>query len=159
MITAVDPHVLLDLLIPGSFEMESAADQLERASGEGKLILNEVVYAELAGHFPTGEELATFMTHTGLEIVPSLPQTLVRAGHSWSQYAKRRKKRLEMYTMGEGSAANMWKMPCPAGRAPTSCGRFPGGRTRRTPSRSIVDAGSQLLPHIFPPPPSRALIH
>ena len=72
--------------------MESAVDQLERASGEEKLILSEMVYTELAAHFPTGKELATFMTHTGLGIVPSLPQTLVRAGQSWSQYAKRRKK-------------------------------------------------------------------
>ncbi len=101
MITAVDTNVLLDLLIPGSSAMDSAVDQLERASGEGKLILNEVVYAELAGHFPTGEELATFMTHTGLEIVPSLPQALVRAGHSWSQYVKRRKKGLECSQCGK----------------------------------------------------------
>jgi predicted nucleic acid-binding protein len=53
MITAVDTNVLLDLLIPGSSAMDSAVDQLERASGEGKLILSEVVYAELATHFPT----------------------------------------------------------------------------------------------------------
>jgi len=101
MITAVDTNVLLDLLIPGASAMDSAVDQLERASGEGKLILSEVVYAELAAHFPTGEELATFMTHTGLEIVPSLPQTLIRAGQSWSQYAERRKKGLECTQCGK----------------------------------------------------------
>jgi hypothetical protein len=101
MITAVDTNVLLDLLIPGSSEMESAADQLERAGGEGKLILSEVVYAELASYFPSGEDIENFMAQTGLEVVPSLPQTLVRAGQSWSQYAKRRKKGLECSQCGK----------------------------------------------------------
>ena len=101
MITAVDTNVLLDLLIPGSSEMEAAADQLEQASGEGKLIVSEVVYAELAAYFSTGEDMENFMTHTGLEIVPSLSQTLVRAGQSWSQYAKRRKKGLECSQCGK----------------------------------------------------------
>ena len=101
MITAVDTNVLLDLLIPGSSEMEAAADQLERASGEGKLIVSEVVYAELAAYFPSGEEMENFMAQTGLEIVPSLSQTLVRAGQSWSQYAKRRKKGLECSQCGK----------------------------------------------------------
>jgi predicted nucleic acid-binding protein len=101
MITAVDTNVLLDLLIPGSSSMDSAVDQLERASGEGKLILSEVVYAELAAHFLTGEELKMFLDQTGLEIVSSLPQTLVRAGQSWNQYAKRRKKGLECKQCGK----------------------------------------------------------
>ena len=57
MITAVDTNVLLDLLIPRIFRNESAADQLERAGGEGKLIVSEVVYAELAAYFSTGGEL------------------------------------------------------------------------------------------------------
>lgn len=101
MITAVDRNVLLDLLIPGSSEMEAAVDHLEQASGEGKLIVSEVVYAELAAYFSTGGELEKFMAHTSLEIVPSLPQTLVRAGQSWSQYAKRRKKGLECSQCGK----------------------------------------------------------
>jgi predicted nucleic acid-binding protein len=101
MITAVDTNVLLDLLIPGSSEMESAADHLEQASGEGKLIVSEVVYAELAAYFPSGEDMDNFMAQTGLEIVPSFPQTLVRAGQSWSQYAKRRKKGLECSQCGK----------------------------------------------------------
>lgn len=101
MITAVDTKVLLDLLIPGSSEMESAADQLEGAGGEGKLIVSEVVYAELAAYFPTGEDMENFMAQTGLEIVPSLPQTLVRAGQSWNQYAKRRKRGVECSQCGK----------------------------------------------------------
>ena len=101
MITAVDTNVLLDLLIPGSSEMEAAVDHLERASGEGKLIVSEVVYAELAAYFPSGEDMEHFMDQTGLEIVPSLPKTLLRAGQAWSQYAKRRKKGLECSQCGK----------------------------------------------------------
>ena len=101
MITAVDTNVLLDLLIPGSSEMEAAAEKLEKASGEGKLIVSEVVYAELAAYFPSGPDMENFMEQTGLEIVPSQPQTLIRAGQSWSQYAKRRKKGLECNQCGK----------------------------------------------------------
>ncbi len=101
MITAVDTNVLLDLLIPGFAEMELAADQLERASGEGKLIVSEVVYAELAAHFSTGQDMEMFLDQTGLEIVPSSPRTLIRAGQAWSQYTKRRKKGLECSQCGK----------------------------------------------------------
>ncbi len=52
MITAVDTHVLLDLLIPGSFEMESAVDQLERANEEEKLILSEMSMPNSQRTFP-----------------------------------------------------------------------------------------------------------
>ena len=101
MITAVDTNVLLDLLIPGSSEMGAAVEQLEQASGEGKLIVSEVVYAELAAYFPSSEDMENFMDQTGLEIVASLPKTLLRAGQAWSQYAKRRKKGLECSQCGK----------------------------------------------------------
>ncbi len=101
MITAVDTNVLLDLLIPGSSQMEVAVTLLERVSGEGKLIVSEVVYAELSAYFPAGNHLETFMEHTGLELIGSLPKTLLRAGESWSHYAKRRKKGLECSQCGK----------------------------------------------------------
>ncbi len=101
MITAVDTNVLLDLLIPGSSEMEAAVYHLERAGGDGKLIVSEVVYAELAAFFLSGEDIECFMVQTGIEMIPSALHTLIRAGQSWSQYAKRRKKGLECNQCGK----------------------------------------------------------
>jgi predicted nucleic acid-binding protein len=115
MITAVDTNVLLDLLIPESPGMESAEFQLEQAAEDGRLILSEVVYAELAAWFPSGEDLAKFMAQTGLEVVPSLPGTLVRAGQSWRQYTKRRKKGLECTQCGQVQQSSCRKCQAPLG--------------------------------------------
>ncbi len=93
--------------------MEAAVDQLERAGGEGKLIVSEVVYAELAAYFPSGDDMESFMAQTGLEILPSLPQTLVRAGQAWRQYAKRRKKGVEC-----SQSAKVQRLACEKCHAP-----------------------------------------
>jgi len=55
------------------------------------------------------------MTHTGLGIVPSLPQTLVRAGQSWRQYVKRRKKGLECSQCGKVQHPACEKCQAPLG--------------------------------------------
>ena len=48
MITAVDTNIILDVLIPGEPFGESSKELLDRHSSKGKLILCEVVFAELA---------------------------------------------------------------------------------------------------------------
>jgi predicted nucleic acid-binding protein len=53
-------------------------------------VLNEVVYAELAAHFPTQEELERFLADTGMRLVPSQPAALARAGRAWAAYTRQR---------------------------------------------------------------------
>ncbi|GIX47914.1 MAG: DNA-binding protein [Candidatus Tectimicrobiota bacterium] len=90
MITAVDTNILLDLLIPDAPEGEASQALLEAALRQGKLVIGEVVYAELAAHFPTQEELDRFLAETGLRFTPSEPTALARAGRAWAAYTRRR---------------------------------------------------------------------
>jgi hypothetical protein len=53
MITAVDTNIILDILIPDEPFGESSKQLLDRHLSEGKLILCEVVFAELAAYFPS----------------------------------------------------------------------------------------------------------
>ena len=53
-------------------------------------MLNEGVYAELAAHFPTLEELERFLADTGMRLVPSQPAALARAGRAWAAYTRQR---------------------------------------------------------------------
>jgi hypothetical protein len=59
MITAVDTNILLDVLIPDAPYGAASQQSLDAALQQGTLVLNEVVYAELAAHFPTQEGLGT----------------------------------------------------------------------------------------------------
>jgi predicted nucleic acid-binding protein len=89
MITAVDTNILLDFLIPGEPFGESSKRLLDRHLSKGKLILCEVVFAELAAGFPSEEELALFLADTGMDLVFSSKKALSMAGMRWAEYARK----------------------------------------------------------------------
>ncbi len=89
MITAVDTNIILDVLIPGEPFGESSKELLDRHSSKGKLILCEVVFAELAARFPSEEELASFLADTRMSLVYSNEKSLYMAGSRWAEYAKK----------------------------------------------------------------------
>lgn len=90
MITAVDTNILLDVLVPG----EPHADSSERALAEslraGPIVISEPVYAELAGRFPTREEMDRFLQDTGIRSQPSGAGALHLAGRTWREYIRQR---------------------------------------------------------------------
>jgi predicted nucleic acid-binding protein len=86
VITAVDTNVLLDVLIADSEHGRESEERLRGALSEGKLVICEVVYAELAGAFNQHDALAKFLTAVGLELDPISPDGLFRAGLSWRMY-------------------------------------------------------------------------
>lgn len=90
MITAIDTNVLLDLLIPGTPFGEVSQRALESGLQAGNLVISDLVYAELAAHFPSGHELDRFLTETGIEVVPSSPAALVQTGQKWARYRRQR---------------------------------------------------------------------
>lgn len=92
MITAVDTNILLDVLIPEAQAMETSQQLLDSSLRQGSLVIGEVVYAELAAHFPTPEELKSFLTATSIRLMPSQPPVLARAGQAWSAYVRRRRR-------------------------------------------------------------------
>jgi len=65
MITAVDTNIILDILIPGEPFGESSKALLDRHVSKGKLIICEIVFAELSARFPSEEELASFLAYSG----------------------------------------------------------------------------------------------
>ncbi|MBI5140909.1 MAG: type II toxin-antitoxin system VapC family toxin [Nitrospirae bacterium] len=92
MITAVDTNILLDILIPGEPHSESSKSLLDRHLASGKLILCEVVFAELAARFPSEQELKLFLAETGMRLVPSNEKSLHIAGMRWAEFARRSRK-------------------------------------------------------------------
>jgi predicted nucleic acid-binding protein len=92
MITAVDTNILLDVLIPEAQAMETSQQLLDSSLRQGSLVIGEVVYAELAAHFPTPEELESFLAATSIRLMPSQPPVLARAGQAWSAYVRRRRR-------------------------------------------------------------------
>lgn len=124
MITALDTNVLLDLLIPNARFLEPSREVLEKAHGDGPLILCEAVYAELASQFEASGEIETFLRDTGIRLVPATPESLFVAGRAWRQYSARR---------GEG-----WVCPeCGRRQGPLSCAQC--GRTLRSRQHIISD--------------------
>jgi predicted nucleic acid-binding protein len=87
MTTAVDTNIILDILIPGEPFADSSKALLERHLAAGQLILCEVVFAELAAHFPTETELREFLTETGIRLVHSNEKSLYVAGTRWAAHA------------------------------------------------------------------------
>ena len=90
MITAVDTNILLDVLIPEAPFGTASQQSLDTALQQGTLVLNEVVYVELAAHFPMLEELERFLADTSMRLVPSQPAALARAGRAWATYTRQR---------------------------------------------------------------------
>jgi predicted nucleic acid-binding protein len=88
MTTAVDTNIILDVLIPGEPFGESSKELLDLHLAKGKLIVCEVVFAELAARFPSEEELASFFADTRMNLVYSNEKSLHMAGTRWANYAK-----------------------------------------------------------------------
>ena len=94
MTAAVDTNILLDVLIPNTPFLDTSLEALEKARTEGRLILGEVVYAELASQFDTREEVEAFLQDTGIQLVPATPEALYLASRAWNAYEARRQEGL-----------------------------------------------------------------
>jgi len=88
VITAIDTNILLDILIPDPSFQISSKEALEKALTLGRLLVGEIVYAELAVHFPTADMLKLFLSETGIALVSSIPAALEEAAVRWKRYLK-----------------------------------------------------------------------
>lgn len=86
--TFVDSNVLLDALTedPKWGPWSSAA--IEAATADGGLLINDIVYAELAVGFPTIESLDHFVAEVGLKIVPMPRSALYLAAKTHLRYRR-----------------------------------------------------------------------
>jgi len=87
-VTLVDTNVLLDLVTNDAIWADWSVAQLEAASLVGPLLINVVIYAELAVRYERIEELDAFLEEAGLEFI-SLPRgALFLAGKVFTQYRR-----------------------------------------------------------------------
>lgn len=106
MITAVDTNIILDVLIPDEPFGESSKKLLDHYLPKGKLIICEVVFAELAARFLSEKDLKLFLADTGMGLVYSNEKALYTAGMRWAEYARKgARKRFTCDKCGHGFEA------------------------------------------------------
>lgn len=86
--TLIDTNVLLDLVTDDPEWADWSIAQLETASIEGPLLVNDVIYAELAVRYDRIEALEAFIEEAGLEMAPMPKAALFLAGKVFTQYRK-----------------------------------------------------------------------
>ncbi|WP_027039911.1 type II toxin-antitoxin system VapC family toxin [Mesorhizobium ciceri] len=86
--TFVDTNVLLDLVTDDPNWADWSIAQLEAASLEGPLLINDAVYAELAVRYIRIEDLESFLDAAGLEMAPMPRAALFLAGKVLTQYRR-----------------------------------------------------------------------
>jgi predicted nucleic acid-binding protein len=93
MITAVDSSIALDLLVAGSEFGAASRDALRQCSLEGKLVVCEVVWAEVGAFFPSPEEATRSFERLHFEFSPIDPAAALHAGLTWKRYRQQAGKR------------------------------------------------------------------
>lgn len=86
--TLIDTNVLLDLVTDDPNWADWSIAQLEAASLNGPLLINDVVYAELAVRYDRVESLEVFVDEAGLTIAPMPRAALFLAGKVFTQYRR-----------------------------------------------------------------------
>tara|TARA_Y100000815_G_scaffold53969_1_gene43788 strand:+ start:2238 stop:2642 length:405 start_codon:yes stop_codon:yes gene_type:complete len=87
-VTLIDTNVLLDLVTDDPNWADWSVAQLEAASLNGPLLINDVVYAELAVRYDRVEHLEEFVDEAGLVIAPMPRAALFLAGKVFTQYRR-----------------------------------------------------------------------
>jgi predicted nucleic acid-binding protein len=85
-VTLVDSNVLLDIFTqtPGWWEWSLA--QLEEAAVEGRLLINDVIFAESSIRFATIEDFEKALSDAGITVVAIPRKALFLAGKASVQY-------------------------------------------------------------------------
>jgi predicted nucleic acid-binding protein len=88
MITAIDTNVLLDVLIPNEKFFELSLQAIEKAAGEGSLVVCDAVYAELGAQFTTQRACDEFLESNEIRVEPLNRPALFLAGRIWLSYRR-----------------------------------------------------------------------
>jgi len=89
VITAVDTSVLVDVFRGDPDCAEASAEALRRCIREGRLVVCDVVWAELAAVFASRETLEAAMSRLGVSLLPMSQGAATLAGQIWRQYRSR----------------------------------------------------------------------
>ena len=94
MITAVDANVLIDLGAEDSGRAGLAAQTLETCASAGRLVVCEVVVAEIAAGFPVELDPAGWVRELGIDYDPIREEAAVHAGRMQAKYDARTGRRM-----------------------------------------------------------------
>lgn len=86
--TLVDTNVLLDLVTGDPVWADWSIEQLENASLRGPLLINDIIYAELAVRYDRIEDLDAFIDAAHLVLTPVPRAALFLAGKVFTQYRR-----------------------------------------------------------------------
>jgi predicted nucleic acid-binding protein len=86
MITLVETNVLLDVLLPDPKWGKNSKNSLDQAFRQGSLVINEIIYAELAPQFSRQTFLDDTLNTLGIRMIPLDRQTAYLAGSNWKKY-------------------------------------------------------------------------
>lgn len=86
--TLVDTNVLLDLVTNDPVWAGWSIEQLENASLRGPLLINDIIYAELAVRYERIEDLDAFVAEAQLVLVPFSRAALFLAAKVFAQYRR-----------------------------------------------------------------------
>ncbi|WP_426232474.1 type II toxin-antitoxin system VapC family toxin [Pararhizobium sp. DWP3-4] len=86
--TLVDTNILLDVVTDDPDWADWSIEQLEAAGLRGPLLINDVVYAELAVRYERIERLEAFLSEAGIELAAMPRPALFLAGKVFQKYRK-----------------------------------------------------------------------
>ena len=84
--TLVDSNVLLDVLTDGQLWGDWSQAQLEQAAANGPLLVNDVVYAEVAARYPSVDVVDSVLRDLGVDLVAIPRSALFLAGKAYLRY-------------------------------------------------------------------------
>ena len=88
MPTLVDTHVLIDIFDTGSPWEDWSTRSIERARTEGPIVINQIVYAEMAAGFPVEAALESALSPSRF-LREDLPwEAAFAAGHAFIAYRR-----------------------------------------------------------------------
>ena len=93
MITFVDTNVLLDVFLPDPLHGKNSSVALEKVFHDGSIIINEIVYAELAPQFENQKLLNDILSRLGIKMAVADTEIAFLAGETWNNYRKSGGKR------------------------------------------------------------------
>jgi hypothetical protein len=93
MITFVDTNVLLDVFLPDPQWGEKSSHALDQAYTDGSLVVNEIIYAELAPQFPEKKLLDETLKTLGIRVVILDLESAYAAGTKWKKHLEAGGKR------------------------------------------------------------------
>ena len=86
--TLIDTNIFLDLITDDPLWLDWSVSQLAAAAMVGRLVIVDVVYAELAARFSSREMLDEFLGDFHVVIEPTHRDALFEAGKAYARYRK-----------------------------------------------------------------------